>query len=241
MPIARHRQVALSATPYYHNFEWVSLLLVHSDRRNIGEMSGLTGNNELTSPRIDVLSSDAVEAYMLEMINSIENANQPNIIVAQISNNSSKRKYVVGDCSGINNSEGFTTENSRFIIEPNLAASYLNRVAKKELHLSSDVKISVEPKHGKIDIGQDDKGRAIYYYHPDKGFFGKDEARFVVSSGNVEVEVRYYFHVVNHPIGNLTDQELCKNKTLWRISENMPNPLGDNTWLLGYETKTTRN
>ncbi len=156
---------------------------------------------------------------MLDMANTIEYSKQSNVFIAQVSNSdSTKRKYVVGDCMGVDNSNGFTTEHSGFTFEPKLAASYLNRVTGKKLHLNSEVNILLEPKHGKIEIGRNEIGEPVYYYHPNKDFFGKDEARFIVKSGKVEVEVRHYFHVVNHPIGNLTDKELCKNKTLWRIA-----------------------
>jgi hypothetical protein len=68
-----------------------------------------------------------------------------------------------------------------------------------EMYNAAKVTIPEQPKHGRLE----DLGRGDYYYHPPPGYFGADQATFVVEMGGLSVKLVYFFNVLSFvPGGN---------------------------------------
>ncbi|MDD5058335.1 MAG: matrixin family metalloprotease [Sideroxydans sp.] len=98
------------------------------------------------------------------------------------------------------------------------------------------------PKHGVIRlVTEADRGTFFssksgpinpayepYAYLPEQGYLGNDSATFLVDFGGKIVKVVYYFKVVDHPVGNDGDMEICKSGPYWKISSTLA-PNGTST------------
>jgi len=164
---------------------------------------------------------------------------------AQQSTTSKERK--MGVCKPIANLPGVAPHLGN-LISPIVQAgiySYLyeHQEIDRSAYATATASVLQNPKHGVMRlVTEADRGTlfsrssgpldpaapAAYVYLPEQGYLGNDSATFLVDIGGKKIKVVYYFKVVDHPVGNDGDMEICKTGPYWKISTNL-SPNGAST------------
>lgn len=162
------------------------------------------------------------------------------VIIAQAEQaQQSEGERKMGVCFPIDNSPGLTPHGGNVIGPITGAKLYFRLYESNKVDGTATVTVLQNPKHGVLRlVTEADRGTlfsrgsgplkpdaGLYAYFPDQGYLGNDSATILVDIGGKTVKEVFYFKVVDHPVGNDSDMEICKNGTYWKISSTL-NPDG---------------
>jgi hypothetical protein len=136
----------------------------------------------------------------------------------------------MGICQPIDNSPGVTL-NLENAFDPAVQAKiYFELYEHQKIGGAATVTVLQNPKHGVVRLvteadhlgmGVFDPSAPYYAYFPESGYLGIDSATILVDIGGMTIKEVYYFHAVNHPVGNDGDQAICKTGPYRKISSTL--------------------
>jgi hypothetical protein len=139
----------------------------------------------------------------------------------------------IGVCQPIGNMPG-VAPNLTNVIGPKLSAQiYFDSYEHQKAEGITTVTVLQNPKHGVLRLvteedrnilftgGPLDPTDPLYVYLPEQGYLGNDGVTMLVNIGGKTVKEVYYFKVVDHPVNNDGDLEICKKGPFWKISSTL--------------------
>jgi len=160
------------------------------------------------------------------------------VMIAQASQaqGTSVTEHAIGVCDPIGNMPG-VAPNLTNTISPKIQAQiYFNLYAHQKIDGTATVTVLQNPKHGVLrlvteadrgslfssDSGPTDPANnPLYVYLPEQGYLGNDSVTMLVDIGGKRVKEVYYFKVVDHPVNNDGDAEICTSGPFWKISSSL--------------------
>lgn len=94
------------------------------------------------------------------------------------------------------------------------AKDYLTKWEKVKVEDEGRTSVLKQPDHGILVDG----GGGNYYFEPEAGYLGKDQATILVEVAGMKIHMKYFFQVLTSLPDDYDRKRYCPERSKWRIS-----------------------